>query len=718
MKELMTLRKKILLCTALITFMSSCAAYASSGANTGITGLWEYPTAEMPDDGQGRIGFTKTWPYEFIFVDIAWLPWFEVNGRFSTFDSVYLDSKTDERRYMDKALDLKAVLWHTKSPEQWFIPSIAVGVMDLMGTELMKAWYGVATWRWGDFALTAGYGSDRLNGFFAGFEWDIASWLSFKAEYSPLDYTQDRAAGRRVLPEAPSQKYNVGFVLKTPWGTEGSVSYQRGDEWSFTISQRINLKGPFFGNSRKNFSAPGDSRPASWDDIDSQELIARIKSGLEHYTRVRDVDIKLSDSEDGGHTLALAYENYGYASHAEAMSRVLVVLAAVMPETDELTLTAKNAGVPVVQASFPGELLFDLRARTLREEDSIHGAVFSWASKEIEEADAERLLKNKAQHEVKAMVVYEPRLDQTLHEEYMDRWDIDLVYNGRYSKGWGGVVDIRFPVHVHADTGDGTGLWWEKDFNDKVRIQQAGMTWAHNFGSDGRAWLLGEGGYLDEEWFGANVWGRYYGKDGSWWIGARLAAMHDRDPYSFAGLTEGRWIYYYGRAFDNKGNDEWRALMFVQAGYHFTGLDFDLQAEYGQFADGDKGYKLSATRHWDDTAFGFWYIDTEVNAPGKDFTRAGVHMELPADKWFGSWFGNSSSHIWEQNTMLQSTWNSEAGRDGGVIRTPERMMSQLRPAALRKNVEALLREYCSYSDDDEEKEDAHEVSSILEYITR
>ena len=173
-------------------------------------------------------------------------------------------------------------------------------------------------------------------------------------------------------------------------------------------------------------------------------------------------------------------------------------------------------------------------------------------------------------------------------------------------------------------------------------------------------------------------------------------------------------MYYYGRTYDDKSDDDWRALMFAQAGYHFQNVDFDVQVDYGQFADGDKGYKLSATRHWDDTAIGFWYIDTEVHARDKDFTRAGVHMELPAEKWFGSWFGNSSSHIWEQNTILQSSWRAESGRDSGIIRSPERMMSQLRPAALKQNVEKMLKDYCAY--DDEDKENALAVKSLLEYI--
>ena len=94
-------------------------------------------------------------------------------------------------------------------------------------------------------------------------------------------------------------------------------------------------------------------------------------------------------------------------------------------------------------------------------------------------------------------------------------------------------------------------------------------------------------------------------------------------------------------------------------------------------------------------------------------------MEIPAERWFGSWFGRSSAHIWEQNTILQSSWEADAGRDLGVIRTPERMMSQLRPIAMKRNVERLLNSYCSYSDDENQaqrEEDAKKTRSLLEYI--
>ncbi len=720
------MRRVLLSCLVIILVVNvSCGRiHASTGSNTGITGLWEYPTAEMPRDGEGRFGYTKATPYGYYFLDLAWLPWFEINARFTTFNSLNVSptsrigykENVGGRRYMDKSIDLKAILWHSKDPQNWIIPSIALGIMDMMGTELMKSHYVAATWRYKNIAATIGYGSDRLNGVFGGIEWDVTDWLTFKAEYSPLDYAQDKAGSSRVLRKLPSKKYNAGIVLKTPWGLQGSVSYQRGDEWVFSISQRIDLKGPFIGNASKKYDAPGASRCPDWNYAESHDLIVRIKSGLEEYVRVRDVEAKLEDAEDG-HRLTLSYENYGYSSHAEAMMRILVVLAAVMPETDELVLIHKNAGIPVVKATFPGTLLFDIRSHSLRDDDDpIHSAVFEWASKDVENPDAS-VLQEKARHEFKAMLVYEPRIDQTLSEAYMDRLNIDAVYTGRYSNGWGSVLDVRFPIYNNVDTRDIFGLWWEKDLNDEIRLQKAAMLYANRFGKESRAWIFGEAGWLDEEWFGGNLWLRYYGKNGRWWIGARLAAMHDRDPYSFGGLTDGRLTYRGGRVYDIAEDDEWRYSEWIQAGYNIPDFDIDVQAEYGKYADDDKGWKLSVTRHWDDTALGFWYIKTDITVPNRDYTKAGVHMELPAEKWFGSWFGNSSSHIWEQNTLLHSTWRMHSGREGGVIRTPERMMSQLRPISMKKNVEKLLRDYCSYGDDAESESDK-EVTSILGYIFR
>ena len=706
--------RRVILSSLLILILSTGASAATS-ANPGFTGLWEYPTAEMLPDGNGRFGLTKATPYNHYFIDLSWLPWLEINARFNTFNSI----PGNTRRYMDKSIDLKFMLWHTTAPKNWIIPSVAVGVVDMMGTELMKAEYAVATWRYKQFAATVGYGTDRLNGAFTGIEWDVTDWLTVKAEYSPLDYKNDIVSGRRVISddELPSKEYNAGIVLKAPWGMEGSVSYQRGYEWVFGISQRINLRGPYIGITHKDFQSPCDARVPVWDGIDKEELLEKLKEGLEKCVRVRNIDMKLEESKEG-RKLYLAYDNYGYASHAEAMTRILIMLSGVMPETDELILIHKNAGVPVVKASFPGSLLFDIRAKTLRDENPLHAAVFTWAkSEDIKAPDAEGVLMEKGQNELKGMFVYEPRIDQTLREAYMDRLNFDVIYNGHFTDGFNMIADVRFPIYNNVDLRNYRGLWWERDLNEEVRIQQAGLTVANKFFDSDRFWYFTEGGYLDEEWFGTNVWTRYYDKTGRWWVGSRTSLFHDRDPYSFGGFTNGIYRYYGGKTYDVAMDKEWYTMAFLQTGYNIAGLDLDVNAQWGRFLDSDTGYKLELIRHWDDTAIGFYYIDTDIHAPDRDMTRAGAHMEIPADKWFGSWFGNPSSHVWEQNTMFLSTWRMQSGREGGVITNPARVMDQLRPVAMKQNVSMMLKDYCSYDNDSEEsKKISQEAESLLEYL--
>ena len=306
------------------------------------------------------------------------------------------------------------------------------------------------------------------------------------------------------------------------------------------------------------------------------------------------------------------------------------------------------------------------------------------------------LLADRARHTVKAMFVYEPRLDQTLDDDYQNRWSLDLIYQGRYSKGWGAYVDVRFPLYNNVD------IWWEPDMNDKIRLQQAAALYVKNLtGGRNGVWLMAEAGWLDEEYFGLNLWGRWYLGHG--WLGTRLAAQRDRHPENFASLADGKLVYYnlsnrrYGDWYAT-GEDPWHWMAWLQAGYSFANPDLDLQLDWGRFADTDVGCKIAVVRHWDDTSIGFWWMKTDRLARDRDYTRAGVHMEIPAEKWFGSWFGRSSDHVWEQDTLLLSSWRIHSGREGGHVRTPERLLGQLRPLVLKQNVTQLLREYCSFED--------------------
>lgn len=452
--------------------------------------------------------------------------------------------------------------------------------------------------------------------------------------------------------------------------------------------------------------APGGASPPQWEDVEPVKLSQRIQEGLEKYVRVRDVEIEIGDRE-----VLVAYENYGHASHAEVMVRVLVVLAAVLPHVDSLTLVPRVSGIPVVSAQFPGEILFDVRARNLRSEDPLQSSVFLWAQhgRKEETPDAYtsgRLLEERARSRFKAMLVYEPRIDQTLDDDYQHRWSVDLIYDGRYSGGWGAFADIRVPVLNDVD------IWWEPDMNDKVRLHRALATYIKNWSGGAGVWFSGEAGWLDENWFGFNLWGRRYASNGQWWVGARASAFRDRDPLAFSSLARGQ-IGYERVGYDDLELSPWRTAAWFQAGYRFSGIDLDLQVDYGRFADSDVGFKASAVRQWDDTAVGFWMTRTDRLSPGKDFTHAGIHLDLPAERWLGSWLGNSSEHVWTQEVPLLSTWRIDAGREGGHWRTPEQRLGQLRPMVLKKNVGLLLKDYCSF---EPPTRSTPEINSLADYF--
>ncbi|HPJ27191.1 MAG TPA: YjbH domain-containing protein, partial [Synergistaceae bacterium] len=457
----------------------------------------------MPDDGAGWVGTSWYYPYRSMYANLAWLPWLEVNLRLTEFETGPLISP-GYGRYKDKALDLKLLLQKQKN----FIPSLAGGALDVVGTEIMKSWYGVATWRFDNWAFSAGYGTDRLNGFFGGVQYDVSPWLEFKAEYSPLDYTRDKTSNVYIHPDPADQKYNLGFVAKTDWGGDFSLSYQRGEELSFGFSYAFDCNNPpffKFGNKsskEKELPVPGKPGVPDWDNTDPEKLAADIFQGLEECVKVRDVEILMGDR-----TLLVAYENIGYASDAEALARVFAVVANVAPwDMDTLSLVPRLRGVPVVRADFPGSQAALLRMGRISRYDAPEARI-AWAPsgtslgerpEESWRLQSHAALRKRGQSSFKIMVVYEPRIDRTLEEDYMNRWSLDAIYQWRSSRGWEAIFDVRLPLENTID------IYWEPETNDDVRIWKGVYSYLkelENLPLGEKSFLLAEAGWVDENWF-------------------------------------------------------------------------------------------------------------------------------------------------------------------------------------------------------------------------
>lgn len=701
----------VLFFSLVLSILVPGGALALSPSNTGLTGLWEYPTAQMSGDGAGWVGLSNCDPYRYGYVSLSYLPWLEASLRLTEFETgQYISSGYG--RYKDKSMDFKVLLKQQKG----LSPSVAVGAMDMMGTELMKAYYSVATYQWDRFAVTMGYGTDRLNGFFGGVAWQATPWLELKAEYSPLNYTGDRA-GNLVHPDPADSKLNFGAVAALPGGTKVSVSHQRGEQTCLGVSYPFDLSRTFRGSPKKPLGKrPEDLTVPDWKETDLEALGIELVASADRELGLRNVSVCASDRN-----LLVSYENVVFSSPARAMAGLAALVAYKAPwDVETVSLVACVRGEPVTRVDIPGEQLALLRLNDVIETDR-SGALFH-SSGFVDDRGAlpgetwtllagpGRTARN-GNDAFALTPAWEPRIDRSLDEDYMDRFSVDASWRHRFDKGWESFIDIRIPVDNDIDPDI---LWWEPETNDETRIWKGVLSYWRRY--DDNLWLLGEAGWLDSTWFGGNVWGRWYMEDSCWWVGVRASLVHERDPESFAALAD-KGISYAppggGIIINpNAGEDaEWYPAGWAQLGYHAPDLNLDLMAEGGQFIDGDTGVRLNVTRHWDDLTMGAWISRTDRLTSGRNYSNAGLYLEIPAEFWTE----RPSNLTWTQEFSLLSTWRIKAARQPGSWMPPEKLWDPLRPARLQHELYTALTELTTLARGDEPVRDNRPVG-LFQYM--
>lgn len=122
------------------------------------TSLMQTPTARMEKVGEASLNLHHTWPYTDLNAELQPLDWLEVGYGFSDFANQPYGpaSFSGSQTYKDKSLDVKLKL----SEESAFLPQMAVGASDMLGTGLRAGEYVVANKRTGnlDWSLGLGWG--------------------------------------------------------------------------------------------------------------------------------------------------------------------------------------------------------------------------------------------------------------------------------------------------------------------------------------------------------------------------------------------------------------------------------------------------------------------------------------------------------------------------------------------------------------------------------
>ena len=202
------------------TLFLSCAAALSLPAVaddiknyqsfSGYTGLINIPNAEVEQSGSANVGFNNQLDlrgvkyvdgYNYIFA-AGLIEGLEVSGQIasSTMNDNMFANAENRKQLRDLSFNAKYQIPYI--PKDWF--SVAIGAKDLGGaSNKYETYYVVASKELWDFRLSAGVGTNekltgKMDGAFAGVEWQPLEWFSLLTEY---DAEAVNAAARITVPK-------------------------------------------------------------------------------------------------------------------------------------------------------------------------------------------------------------------------------------------------------------------------------------------------------------------------------------------------------------------------------------------------------------------------------------------------------------------------------------------------------------------------------------
>jgi hypothetical protein len=201
------------------------------------------PSAVVEDDGTFNLGYSYDRPYGTLWVSSTVLPFLQMTGRFVSISGIPGFTNTpgaygsEYGRFKDKVIDAKVSVWK----EGPWMPAIAVGATDLLGTELFKGQYIVATKTFGarrNLEASVGYGRLRPDGLFAGMRWTperTPGW-SVVAEYDANNYANDFRAAETA---AKTRQKGPVLGLEYRWGWLGAQVARHRDHFSANVFASI-----------------------------------------------------------------------------------------------------------------------------------------------------------------------------------------------------------------------------------------------------------------------------------------------------------------------------------------------------------------------------------------------------------------------------------------------------------------------------------------------
>jgi hypothetical protein len=349
-----------------LTLVTTIFSVSSLASDFGVTGLIDIPTARMSADGTLTTTAAIQSRTNSYAITYQATPWLEGTFRYTGFNEFF---------HWDRNYEAKLKLWS----EQDYLPQVAVGIRDLVGTAIYGAEYVVASKAIGNFDFTLGMAWGRLAGEgdisnpmiqlsdsfkvrsgFTGKGGELSSGAFFSGKkagfFGGAAYQFDSLPVSLMLEYNPDQydfEFNRGGLRpKSPWsaavkwqalpGVSLSLSRQHEQEWGIELSAALDSKSltprrpaPIFTSSLDITpqDLPSQLNPQDWYDTLLYDVE---RSGL----LLLEASIERSSS-----TAILVMGNDQYPVWADAIAKMAVLADLHLPSSvNTFRIVAEEAG--------------------------------------------------------------------------------------------------------------------------------------------------------------------------------------------------------------------------------------------------------------------------------------------------------------------------------------------------------------------------------------
>ena len=333
-----------------------CAALAKPlvASDFGVKGLIDIPTARMSADGTLTTTAAVQSRTNSYSITYQATPWLEGTFRYTGFNNFF---------HYDRNYEAKVRLL----PEQKYLPQLALGIRDLVGTGVYGSEYLVASKKYGNFDVTVGMGWGRLSGkgdfnnpfinlsdsfevrdgfdgvggefstgmFFSGKKAGLFGGVSYQPESLPLsvmlEYNPDQYGYESVRGGLrPKSPLSAAIKWDAAPGLSLSLSRQHQQEWGVELSAALDTKLFSPRRATPRFTSSLDMAP--------QDLPPQINPRDWYDTLLYDVErsgllLLEASIEDNSHTAVLVIRNRDYAVWVDAVAKMTVLADLHLPSS-------------------------------------------------------------------------------------------------------------------------------------------------------------------------------------------------------------------------------------------------------------------------------------------------------------------------------------------------------------------------------------------------